>query len=410
MFEQGEAFRPSSRRDRGLDRGGPSIRGRRAHDPVHEPAASPARSGCSPERALGPRPGTDRGGGCSEIFDRAALRAIVASDADLSETLCAGHPPAHRLTREEATATPWWCSAHATRPVRSTCSSSSHATGKPYTRSTVEHDPDGAGGARSVRSRGRGRGGRDLPRPRVLKNRAKRELAGLPRCTAALDRHGIRDVVGGRRGSTRALPRRVYGSAEGSTFCDSDSTAPGGQAVRATGSENTRPSRRASGQALARVRYNQAGEFGRDIAISAHRDTPGLWFAGLPHRAGCRTGVGPRRRTSRDSPPAARYQSRARRVERFEGWDLTAQGVRGNAVRTARRSFRRGRRKNRRVRRWCSRAHRAQGPVPRARQGRQDPCRGNIIRRIGKDHAPIERSRRGPRIGASEGVTAIERG
>jgi thioredoxin reductase (NADPH) len=199
--------------------------------------------------------------------DRAALRAIVATDAELSETLMRAF-----ILRRAALISSGQGdvvllgSRHSAGTLR--VQEFLTRNGHPYAMIDVEHDPAaqalldqfgvGVADVPVVICRGR----------RVVKNPSNEVLADCLGYTAALDTTRVRDVVVIGAGPA-GLAAAVYGASEGLDVLVLESTAPGGQAGASSKIENYLGFPTGiSGQALAARAYTQAEKFGSDIAIA----------------------------------------------------------------------------------------------------------------------------------------------
>ena len=200
-------------------------------------------------------------------IDRAALRALVAADADLSETvmrafilrriglISAGHGDVVLLGSRHSAGT---------LRVQEFLTRNNH----PYATIDVETDPAaqalldefavGIADVPVVICRGQ----------RVLKNPSNAEVAECLGYTAALDANRVHDVVVVGAGPA-GLAAAVYGASEGLDVLVLESSAPGGQAGASSKIENYLGFPTGiSGLALASRAYAQAERFGSDIAIA----------------------------------------------------------------------------------------------------------------------------------------------
>ena len=200
-------------------------------------------------------------------IDRAALRCVVAGDADLSETLMR----AFILRRTALIAqgrgdVVLLGSNHSagTLRVQEFLTRNNH----PYVMLDVDSDPS----AQPVLDEF-GVGVGDVPvlicrGARVLRNPSNAEVAECLGYTADLDATRVRDVVVIGAGPA-GLAAAVYGASEGLDVLVLESTAPGGQAGSSSKIENYLGFPTGiSGQALASRAYAQAERFGSDIAIA----------------------------------------------------------------------------------------------------------------------------------------------
>jgi thioredoxin reductase (NADPH) len=198
-------------------------------------------------------------------MDRAALRTLVASDADLSEVVMR----AFILRRAGLISSGQGDvvllgSRHSAGTLR--VQEFLTRNGHPYQMIDVERDPAAQrlldqfaiADVPVVICRGQ----------RVLKNPSNEALAGCLGYTAALDATRVRDVVVIGAGPA-GLAAAVYGASEGLEVLVLESTAPGGQAGSSSKIENYLGFPTGiSGQALAARAYTQAEKFGSDIAIA----------------------------------------------------------------------------------------------------------------------------------------------
>jgi thioredoxin reductase (NADPH) len=200
-------------------------------------------------------------------IDRAALRLLVAADADLSETLMrafilrrtglisSGHGDVVLLGSRHSAGT---------LRVQEFLTRNNH----PYTTIDVETDP----AAQSVLDQF-GVGIADVPvvicrGQRVLKNPSNEAVAECLGYTTAFDATRVRDVVVVGAGPA-GLAAAVYGASEGLDVLVLESNAPGGQAGSSSKIENYLGFPTGiSGQALAARAYTQAERFGSDVAIA----------------------------------------------------------------------------------------------------------------------------------------------
>ncbi|HEY0483573.1 MAG TPA: FAD-dependent oxidoreductase [Kofleriaceae bacterium] len=200
-------------------------------------------------------------------IDRAALRVLVAADADLSEILMRafilrrvglishGHGDVVLLGSRHSAGT---------LRVQEFLTRNNH----PHTTIDIETDP----AAQALLDQF-GVGIADVPilicrGQRVLKNPSNQELAACLGYTEVLDRTKVRDVVVIGAGPA-GLAAAVYGASEGLDVLVLESNAPGGQAGSSSKIENYLGFPTGiSGQALAARAYTQAERFGSDIAIA----------------------------------------------------------------------------------------------------------------------------------------------
>jgi thioredoxin reductase (NADPH) len=200
-------------------------------------------------------------------IDRAALRTLVATDADLSEIVMR----AFILRRAGLIAAGQGDvvllgSRHSAGTLR--VQEFLTRNGHPYAMIDVDHDPSAQAlldqfsvaiaDVPVVICRGR----------RVLKNPSNEAIANCLGYTAALDTTRVRDVVVIGAGPA-GLAAAVYGASEGLDVLVLESVAPGGQAGSSSRIENYLGFPTGiSGQALAARAYTQAEKFGSDIAIA----------------------------------------------------------------------------------------------------------------------------------------------
>jgi thioredoxin reductase (NADPH) len=200
-------------------------------------------------------------------IDRAALREIVATDADLSEIVMR----AFILRRASLISTGQGDvvvlgSRHSAGTLR--VQEFLTRNGHPYTMIDVERDP----AAQDLLDQF-GVGIADVPvvicRGRhALKNPSNEAVASCLGYRPVLDAARVRDVVVIGAGPA-GLAAAVYGSSEGLEVLVLESTAPGGQAGSSSRIENYLGFPTGiSGQALAARAYTQAEKFGSDIAIA----------------------------------------------------------------------------------------------------------------------------------------------
>jgi thioredoxin reductase (NADPH) len=200
-------------------------------------------------------------------MERGALRALVAADADLGETLMRAF-----LLRRDGLIT----SGHGdvvllgsrhsagTLRVQEFLTRNNH----PYALIDVEVEP----AAQAVLDQF-GVGVADVPilicrGQRVLRNPSNEEVAECLGYTTAIDTARIRDVVVIGAGPA-GLAAAVYGASEGLDVLVLESNAPGGQAGSSSHIENYLgfPTGIAGNELAARA-YAQAERFGSDIAIA----------------------------------------------------------------------------------------------------------------------------------------------
>ncbi len=200
-------------------------------------------------------------------LDRAALRTIVAGDAEISEILMRAF-----ILRRVGLITAGLGdvvllgSRHSAGTLR--LQEFLTRNGHPHTTIDVETDPGAqamleqfhvaASEVPIVICRGQ----------RVLKNPSIVELADCLGYTPSLDRERLRDVVVVGAGPG-GLAAAVYGSSEGLDVLVLESTAPGGQAGSSSKIENYLGFPTGiSGNALAARAFTQAEKFGTDVAIA----------------------------------------------------------------------------------------------------------------------------------------------
>ncbi len=200
-------------------------------------------------------------------MDRAALRQLVATDAELSELIMR----AFILRRV-------WLISEGQGDVVLLGSRHSAGTlrvkefltrnGHPHVTIDVESDPAAQGLLDQFHV-----GVADIPivicrNERVLKNPTIEELADCLGYSAVLDTAQLRDIVVVGAGPA-GLAAAVYGSSEGLDVLVLESTAPGGQAGSSSKIENYLGFPTGiSGGALAGRAFTQAEKFGTDIAIA----------------------------------------------------------------------------------------------------------------------------------------------
>jgi thioredoxin reductase (NADPH) len=200
-------------------------------------------------------------------LDRAALRVVIASDADLSELLMRAFILRRTgLISQEQGDVVLLGSRHSAGTLR--VKEFLTRNGHPHTTIDVEHDPAaqalldefhvGIADVPVVVCRG----------VRVLKNPSNEALAACLGYTHVLDAAQIRDLVVIGAGPA-GLAAAVYGGSEGLDTFVLESTAPGGQAGSSSKIENYLGFPTGiSGQALAARAFVQAEKFGTDIAIA----------------------------------------------------------------------------------------------------------------------------------------------
>jgi thioredoxin reductase (NADPH) len=200
-------------------------------------------------------------------IDRAALRTVIASDAELSEIVMRAFILRRLgLISEERGDVVLLGSRHSAGTLR--VKEFLTRNGHPHSTIDVEHDPT----AQALLDQF-GVGIADVPvvicrGVRVLKNPSNEELADCLGYTAALDETKLRDLVVIGAGPA-GLAAAVYGGSEGLDVLVLESTAPGGQAGSSSKIENYLGFPTGiSGQALAGRAYAQAEKFGTDIAIA----------------------------------------------------------------------------------------------------------------------------------------------
>jgi len=200
-------------------------------------------------------------------IDRAALRVLVSTDADLSEELMR----AFILRRAGLISSGQGDvvllgSRHSagTLRVQEFLTRNSH----PYTMIDVEHDPAAQGLLDQF-----GVGIADVPvvicrGKHVLKNPSNEAVADCLGYTPVLDATKVHEVVVIGAGPA-GLAAAVYGASEGLEVLVLEANAPGGQAGSSSKIENYLGFPTGiSGQALAARAYAQAQKFGSDIAIA----------------------------------------------------------------------------------------------------------------------------------------------
>jgi thioredoxin reductase (NADPH) len=200
-------------------------------------------------------------------IDRAALRTLVATDADLSEIVMR----AFILRRAGLISSGQGDvvllgSRHSAGTLR--VQEFLTRNGHPYTMIDVDHDP----AAQALLDQF-GVGVADVPvvicrGQRVLKNPSNEAVADCLGYKIVLDATRVRDVVVLGAGPA-GLAAAVYGASEGLDVLVIESDAPGGQAGSSSRIENYLGFPTGiSGQALAARAYAQAQKFGSDIAIA----------------------------------------------------------------------------------------------------------------------------------------------
>jgi thioredoxin reductase (NADPH) len=200
-------------------------------------------------------------------LDRAALRTVISSDSELSDTLLR----AFILRRGALISTDQGDvvllgSRHSAGTLRA--QEFLTRNGHPHATIDVEHDPTaqalldqfgvGVGDVPIVICRG----------VRVLKNPSNELLAECLGYRTVIDPAAVRDVVVIGAGPA-GLAAAVYGGSEGLDVLVLESIAPGGQAGSSSKIENYLGFPTGiSGQALAARAFTQAEKFGTDVAIA----------------------------------------------------------------------------------------------------------------------------------------------
>ena len=200
-------------------------------------------------------------------LDRAALRVVIAADADLSELLMRAFILRRtRLISQDQGDVVLLGSRHSAGTLR--VKEFLTRNGHPHTTIDVEHDPAAqalldefhvdVADVPVVVCRG----------VRVLKNPSNEELAACLGYTSVLDAAQVRELVVIGAGPA-GLAAAVYGASEGLDTFVLESIAPGGQAGSSSKIENYLGFPTGiSGQALAARAFVQAEKFGTDIAIA----------------------------------------------------------------------------------------------------------------------------------------------
>jgi thioredoxin reductase (NADPH) len=200
-------------------------------------------------------------------LDRAALRAVLSSDAELGETLMRAFILRRTvLIAQDAGDMVLLGSRHSSGTLR--VKEFLTRNGHPHVTIDVEHDP----AAQALLDQF-GVGIADVPivvcrGVRVLRNPSIEALAECLGYTTALDATRVRDVVVLGAGPA-GLSAAVYGGSEGLDVLVLEATAPGGQAGTSSRIENYLGFPVGiSGQLLAARAFAQAEKFGTDIAIA----------------------------------------------------------------------------------------------------------------------------------------------
>jgi thioredoxin reductase (NADPH) len=200
-------------------------------------------------------------------IDRAAIRKVIAADAELSELLMRAFILRRTgLISQGRGAMVVLGSRHSAGTLR--IQEFLTRNGHPYTMIDVERDPS----AQALLDQF-GVGIADVPivicrGVRMLKNPSNEQLADCLGYTTVLEPTTIRDVVVVGAGPA-GLAAAVYGGSEGLDVLVLETIAPGGQAGSSSKIENYLgfPTG-VSGQALAARAYTQAEKFGTDVAIA----------------------------------------------------------------------------------------------------------------------------------------------
>jgi thioredoxin reductase (NADPH) len=199
-------------------------------------------------------------------IDRTALRAVIASDSELSEIVMRAFILRRLgLISEERGDVVLLGSRHSAGTLR--VKEFLTRNGHPHSTIDVEHDPT----AQALLDQF-GVGIADVPivicrGVRVLKNPSNEELADCLGYTSVIDPAKVRDLVVIGAGPA-GLAAAVYGGSEGLDVLVLESTAPGGQAGSSSKIENYLGFPTGiSGQALAGRAYAQAEKFGTDVEI-----------------------------------------------------------------------------------------------------------------------------------------------
>jgi thioredoxin reductase (NADPH) len=249
-------------------------------------------------------------------MDRAALRSLVATDAELSELIMR----AFILRRV-------WLISTGEGDVVLLGSRHSAGTlcvqefltrnGHPHVTIDVETDP----AAQRLLDQFQV-GVADVPivicrNERVLKNPTIAELADCLGYTTVLNAAQVRDVLVIGAGPA-GLAAAVYGSSEGLDVLVLESTAPGGQAASSSKIENYLGFPTGiSGQALAGRAFTQAEKFGTDIAVA--RTATKLHCDRRPYRVELTGGETVLARTIVIATGARYHKPAIDQLERFEG-------------------------------------------------------------------------------------------
>ena len=198
--------------------------------------------------------------------DRQALRAVIASDAELGEIVMRAFILRRLgLISEERGDVVLVGSRHSSGTLR--VKEFLTRNGHPHTTIDVEHDPS----AQALLDQF-GVGVADIPivicrGVRVLKNPTNEALADCLGYTSVIDPAKVRDLIVIGAGPA-GLAAAVYGGSEGLDVLVIESDAPGGQAGSSSKIENYLGFPTGiSGQALAGRAYAQAEKFGTDVAI-----------------------------------------------------------------------------------------------------------------------------------------------
>ncbi len=249
-------------------------------------------------------------------MDRAALRKIVAADAELSEVIMR----AFILRRVDLIAegqgdVVLLGSRHSAGTLR--VQEFLTRNGHPHLTIDVETDPT----AQALLDQFHVAIG-DVPivicrDQRVLKNPSTEELADCLGYTTVLDAKQVRDVVVVGAGPA-GLAAAVYGSSEGLDVLVLESTAPGGQAGSSSKIENYLGFPTGiSGQALAGRAFTQAEKFGSDIAIA--RSAQKLACDRRPYRIELANGESVLARAVVIASGARYHKPALESLQRFEG-------------------------------------------------------------------------------------------
>jgi thioredoxin reductase (NADPH) len=249
-------------------------------------------------------------------MDRAALRTIIAADAELSELIMR----AFILRRVSLIASGQGDvvlvgSRHSAGTLR--VQEFLTRNGHPHVTIDVESDPSAQAlldqfhvaitDVPIVICRGQ----------RVLKNPSTVDLADCLGYTTVLDAAEVHDVVVVGAGPA-GLAAAVYGSSEGLDVLVIESIAPGGQAGSSSKIENYLGFPTGiSGQALAGRAFTQAEKFGTDVAIG--RTAERLVCARRPYRLELGNGASVLGRTIVIASGARYHKPTIENLERFEG-------------------------------------------------------------------------------------------